>query len=65
MARHTVYLPSNVDVLVQVTAREDESYSETVARLILAGLGVGEEVTMPSWIGAGEGPEDFSINAEK
>lgn len=65
MARRTIYLPESVEALARVNAREGESFSATVARLIEVGAEAGGWDEMPDWIGSGEGPEDLGINAEK
>ncbi len=64
MARRTIYLPESVEQLARAQAREGESFSATVARLIEAGAEAGDR-DLPDWIGSGEGPEDLGINAEK
>ena len=65
MARRTIYLPESVEALARKNAREGESFSATVARLIEAGARADGEGDLPDWIGSGEGPEDLGINAEK
>jgi hypothetical protein len=65
MARHTIYLPESVETLARDNAREGESFSATVARLIEAGVREEGGLDMPSYIGSGEGPEDLGLNAEK
>ena len=65
MPRRTIYLPESVEKLVREHAREDESFSAAVVRLIeLGALTPGEE-DWPDWIGSFEGPGDLGINAEK
>lgn len=65
MARRTVYLPESVERLARESAREDESFSATVARLIEAGARAGDAPRMPSYVGSGQGPEDLGLNSEK
>lgn len=65
MARRTIYLPDSVEKLARESAREGESFSATVARLIEAGARVGEEPRVPSYVGTGEGPEDLGLDSEK
>jgi hypothetical protein len=65
MARRTIYLPESVEKLARENAREDESFSATVARLIEAGARVAGTNDFPDWMGAGEGPEDLGLNHEK
>ncbi len=65
MARRTIYLPDSAEELVREHAREGESFSATVLRLIEQGaLGTGEE-DWPEWFGSIEGPGDWGINFEK
>ena len=66
MARRTVYLPEAVETLARSNAREGESFSATVARLIEQGAGRGAEPSpTPSWIGLFEGPGDLSRGDER
>ena len=65
MARRTIYLPESVEKLARENAREGESFSATVSRLIEAGARAGEEQRLPDWIGSFEGPEDFGLNSEE
>lgn len=65
MARRTIYLPDSIEALVHEHAREDESFSATIARLVELGTSTGDEENWPDWIGSGEGPGDLSINLEK
>jgi len=65
MPRRTIYLPDSVEELVREHAREGESFSATVLRLIeLGALGYSDE-SMPSYFGTIEGPGDWGINFEK
>lgn len=65
MARRTIYLPDGIESLARANAREGESFSATIARLIEQGVRVDAERTRPDWIGAGEGPGDLAIDAER
>lgn len=65
MARRTIYLPESVEALARENAREGESFSATVARLIEAGARTAGTDDLPDWIGSGEGPEDLGLNAEQ
>lgn len=74
MPRKTIYLSDTTEELVREHAREGESFSATIVRLIEdsvfreeldAALDEGEEFPL-GYIGAGEGgPPDLAINAEK
>ena len=66
MIRRTVSIPESVDGLVRDLAREGESYSAALARLVEEGARRLREGKRPLYVGAGgEGPEDLSENAEK
>lgn len=65
VARRTVYLPDSIEALVREHAREGESFSATLVRLVELGALTGNEEDWPDYIGSGEGPGDLSINAEK
>lgn len=74
MPRRTIYLPDSAERLVREHAREGESFSATVVRLIELGAfddelveGFVDEREFPlGYIGAGKGgPPDLAINAEK
>jgi hypothetical protein len=65
MARRTIYLPPAVEGLARANARDGESFSATVARLIEQGAGGGNELRPASYTAIGEGPGDLGINAEK
>jgi hypothetical protein len=64
MARRTVYLPDSVEALARANARDGESFSATVARLIEAGAAASGRRRRPSYAGTGEGPEDLGRRAE-
>lgn len=65
MARRTIYMSDSLEELVRKHAREGESLSATIARLIELGALDGDKEEWPEWIGSGEGPGDLGINAEK
>jgi hypothetical protein len=65
VARRTIYIPDSIEALVREHAREDESFSSALVRLVEQGALTGEEEDWPDWIGSGEGPGDLGINAEK
>lgn len=65
MARRTIYLPGSAEALVREHAREGESFSATIVRLIEFGALTADEKDWPDYIGSGEGPGDLGINAEK
>lgn len=65
MVRRTVSLPPAVDEIVREVAREGESYSSALTRLIEAGARVLRSRARPRWIGAGRGgPADLALRAE-
>ncbi len=64
MARRTVYLPEAVEDLVRDAAKEGESFSAALVRLIEAGARAMRARRKPSSIGVGEGPEDLGRRAE-
>lgn len=64
MGRRTVSLPDNTEAIVRRLARQDESFSAAVARLIEAGAKSLEGRRSPSYVGAGEGPEELGRKAE-
>ncbi len=65
MARRTVNLPDSVDAVVRDLAREGESFSATVARLIEEGARSLSGPRRPSYVGSGEGPDDLGRMAER
>jgi predicted CopG family antitoxin len=65
MPRKTIYIPESTTELVEEHAREGESFSATVVRLIELGAREGEHEVPLDYIGSGEGPGDLGINAEK
>lgn len=65
MARRTIYLPDSVEALAREQAREGESFSAAVARLIESGVRAQAGPRVPSYVGSGEGPGDLSRRAER
>ena len=65
MVRKTITLPESTVELVHHAAREGESFSATVTRLLEEGARVRSEGRVLSYVGAGEGPPDLSIRAEE
>lgn len=65
MARRTISLPQSVEDLARESAREGESFSATVARLIEQGARVDRGAPRPRYVGSGEGPEDLGTAAER
>jgi hypothetical protein len=63
--RRTIYLPESVEELVREHAREGESFSAAVVRLLALGALDDDPESWPDYIGSGEGPGDLGINAEK
>jgi len=66
MARRTISLPQSVEELARESAREGESFSATVARLIEQGARAengGPQA--PRYIAAGDGPQDLGRAAER
>jgi hypothetical protein len=64
VVRRTVNLPDSVDALVRDLAGQDESFSAAVARLIEAGARALRSWKRPTYVGAGEGPEDLGRKAD-
>jgi len=65
MVRRTVNLPESVEATVRELAREGESFSAAVARLIEAGAKALRGPRKPLYVGVGKGPTDLSLLAEK
>jgi hypothetical protein len=65
MARRTVNLPDSVDAMVREMAKEGESFSAAVTRLLLAGAASVRGKKPPSYVGSGEGPPDLSERVEE
>jgi len=65
MVRRTVSLPDAVDTRARELAREGESFSATVARLLEEGARSLEGPRRPSYVGVGDGPDDLGRRAEE
>lgn len=65
MVRKTITLPESTVTFVREAAREGESFSATVARLLDEWARSSETIRMPSYVGTGEGPPDLSLRAEQ
>ena len=63
--RRTIHLPESIEALVREHAREGESFSATIVRLVELGALTPDKEDWPDWIGSFEGPGDLGINAEK
>jgi hypothetical protein len=65
MVRKTITLPESTVDLVRTEAREGESFSATVTRLIEQGARLLSEGRTPGYVGSGEGPPDLSLRVEE
>ncbi len=65
MARRTVSLPQSVEDVARAAARDGESFSATVARLIERGARAEQGVRRPRYVASGDGPEDLGEVAER
>jgi hypothetical protein len=65
MSRRTVNLPDAVEARARELAREGESFSATVARLIEEGANAVEGLRRPGYVGSGDGPDDLGRRAEQ
>ena len=65
MIRRTVSLPESVDTLVRGLAREGESYSAALARLVEEGARALKSPRRLAFIGSFDGPGDLGIRAEE
>lgn len=65
MRRRTLSLPDHVEQALRDNKREGESFSAAAARLILAGVANQGKKTPPLYVGAGKGPRDLGLMAEK
>lgn len=65
MVRKTITLPESTVELVRDQAREGESFSATVARLIEEGARLRSDGRTPAYVGSGEGPPDLSLRVEE
>jgi hypothetical protein len=58
-------LPQSIEDLARESAREGESFSATVARLIEQGARVDGSAHRPRYVAAGEGDSDLGRSAER
>jgi hypothetical protein len=65
MARVTISLPQSVEDLARESAREGESFSATVARLIEQGASADRGARQPRYVATGDGPSDLGEAAER
>jgi hypothetical protein len=65
MPRRTIYLPDETEKAVRERAILNESFSATIVRLLELGIQADENLPPLDYFGAGEGPSDLGINAEK
>lgn len=63
--RKTIHLPGDAEKLVREHAREGESFSATIVRLVELGAREDERFVPLDYFGSGEGPGDLGINNEK
>jgi hypothetical protein len=64
VARRTINLPEPTEALVRELARDGESFSAAVSRLIEAGARSVQGAKRPAYVAAGEGPDDLGLKAE-
>jgi hypothetical protein len=64
MPRRTINVPPRIDAQVREMARERESFSAAVVRLIEAGIRNEGRRRPPTYVATGDGPEDLSEKAE-
>jgi hypothetical protein len=65
MPRRTISLPESIEELARESARDGESFSATVARLIEQGARVERGARRPRYVGSGEGDSDLGRAAER
>jgi hypothetical protein len=65
MARRTISLPQSIEDLARESAREGESFSATIARLIEQGARAERGARRPNYVASGDGPEDLGKDAER
>jgi predicted CopG family antitoxin len=65
MPRRTIYIPEETEKSVRERAREGESFSATIVRLVELGAREDERYVPLDYFGSGEGPGDLGINNEK
>jgi len=65
VVRKTITLPESTADLVREVAREGESFSATVTRLIEEGVRVVADRRAPSYVASGDGPADLGERVEE
>lgn len=66
MPRRTISISQSVDELARASARDGESFSATVARLIEQGVRAERgSYRRPRYVATGDGPEDLGRLAER
>jgi hypothetical protein len=65
MPRRTISISETTDELVRDLARDGESFSAAVTRLIELGAVAAQGHRVPSYVGVAEGPPDLSMRAEE
>jgi hypothetical protein len=65
MVRKTITLPESTVNLVREAAREGESFSATITRLLEEGTRLASARRVPRYVGSGEGPSDLSERVEQ
>lgn len=63
--RKTIHIPEETEKTVREHAREGESFSATIVRLIAFGAREDERHVPLDYLGCGEGPGDLGVNNEK
>jgi hypothetical protein len=58
MPRRTIHIPDSTEQRVRALAREGESFSAAVTRLLEEGVAAVEGKRAPRYVGVGEGPPD-------
>lgn len=65
MARTTISLPQSIEDLARESAREGESFSATVGRLIEKGARAERGPRRPRYVASGDGVDDLGRMAER
>jgi hypothetical protein len=65
MPRRTISLPQSTEDIARDAAREGESFSATVARLIERGARADGGPRRPRYVGSGDGPDELGRLAEQ
>lgn len=63
--RRTIHIPEETERSVREHAREGESFSAAIVRLVELGAREDERHVPLDYLGCGEGPGDLGINNEK